>query len=86
MAWWIYHHVTQDSQALFAFEFQDERELAKKLMKVQGVGAGVSHAIVTTLGRDAVIEAVASGDSAALAKLGQGVRQEGRRQGRCLVA
>lgn len=68
VSWWIIHHITPDSQTYFAFLEYEERELAKKLTKVQGIGMRVAHRIVTALGHDATVRAIANGDPNALAK------------------
>jgi Holliday junction DNA helicase RuvA len=67
VSWWIIHHVTQDSQTFYAFLEYEERELAKKLTKVQGIGMRVAHRIVTTHGYQVTVDLIAKGDPKALA-------------------
>lgn len=64
--------VTQDSIRLVGFSTASERDWFRLLIGVQGVGARVALAILSALAADEVHSAVASGDSAMIARA-QGV-------------
>jgi holliday junction DNA helicase RuvA len=60
--------VTQDDIRLIGFASGDERDWFRLLTSVQGVGARVALAILSTLPGDELHRAVASGDSAMIAR------------------
>jgi len=64
--------VSQDSIRLVGFASANERDWFRLLISVQGVGAKVALAILSALSADEVHRAVASGDSAMIAR-SQGV-------------
>ena len=77
VSWKILHHITQEGQCLLAFLEWEERDLAKKLAKVQGIGVKTAHRIVTTHGADAVVGAIARADVKALCDGVQGFGPKG---------
>jgi Holliday junction DNA helicase RuvA len=60
--------VSQDDIRLIGFASGDERDWFRLLTSVQGVGARVALAILSTLPGDDLYRAVASGDSAMIAR------------------
>ena len=58
--------VREDLMQLFGFSTLEEREWHKLLMRVQGIGAKASMAILGTLGAEGVTRAIALGDWAAV--------------------
>ena len=58
----------QDAITLYGFELEAEREWFRLLLTVQGVGAKVALAILSTLGVDGVAQAIARQDKAAFAR------------------
>ena len=64
--------VSEDSMRLVGFSTAAERDWFRLLISVQGVGARVALAILSALAADEVHRAVASGDSAMIARA-QGV-------------
>jgi Holliday junction DNA helicase RuvA len=65
-------HVREDHIHLYGFADEGEREGFKLLTTVQGVGAKVALGILSALTTDALAQAVAAGDKAAVAQA-QGV-------------
>ena len=57
----LYHHITDVSEALFAFANMEEKRMFKKLLKVDGIG-GKSALSLLGLGVPSLIQAIASGD------------------------
>jgi Holliday junction DNA helicase RuvA len=64
--------VSQDDIRLIGFAAEEERDWFRLLTSVQGVGARVALAILSALSGDELLRAVASGDSAMIAR-SQGV-------------
>ena len=60
--------VREDSIRLFGFESESERDWFRLLQSVQGVGAKVALAILSTLQGDALAQAIALQDKAAVAR------------------
>ena len=60
--------VREDSIRLFGFESETERDWFRLLQSVQGVGAKVALAILSTLQGDALAQAIALQDKAAVAR------------------
>ncbi len=72
-------HVREDHIHLFGFLSADEREWFRLLCTVQGVGAKVALAILSVLGPDQLIQAIAAQDRAALSRAdGVGPKLAGR--------
>src|SRR6188472_2261277 len=61
-------HVREDMIRLFGFRSDQEREWFRLLQTVQGVGAKVTLAILSTLDSGALATAAATGDKAAVAR------------------
>lgn len=58
---YLYHHVTDVSEALFAFANADEKRFFKKLLKVDGVGGKTALSLLG-LGIPGLVRAIESGD------------------------
>lgn len=72
-------HVREDHIHLYGFIDPDEHEWFRLLTTVQGVGARVALAILSAMGPDDLMRAVASGDKAAVARAnGVGPKLAGR--------
>lgn len=65
----IHHHFSQDHQTLFGFGSIGERELFRKLLKVNGIGAKLALAILSGASGDELTRYVSSGDVAALTSI-----------------
>ena len=65
----IHHHFSQDHQTLFGFGSIGERELFRKLLKVNGIGAKLALAILSGASGDELTRFVTSGDVAALTRI-----------------
>jgi len=61
-------HVREDHIHLFGFADHGERDWFKLLTTVQGVGAKVGLGILSALSADELVQAVASGDKAAVSR------------------
>ena len=61
-------HVREDMIRLYGFEGDAEREWFRILQTIQGVGAKVARAILSSLDPGALATAVATGDKAAVAR------------------
>lgn len=57
----LYHHVTDVSEALFAFANAEEKRFFKKLLKVDGVGGKTALSLLG-LGISGLVRAIESGD------------------------
>jgi len=72
-------HVREDHIHLYGFIDSAEHEWFRLLTTVQGVGARVALAILSTIGPDELVRAVASGDAAAVSRAnGVGRKLAGR--------
>lgn len=72
-------HVREDHIHLYGFVDSAEHEWFRLLTTVQGVGARVALAILSTLGPEDLVRAVASGDKAAVSRAnGVGSKLAGR--------
>lgn len=72
-------HVREDHIHLYGFIESAEHEWFRLLTTVQGVGARVALAILSTMGPDDLVRAVASGDKAAVSRAnGVGSKLAGR--------
>lgn len=65
----IHHHFSQDHQTLFGFGSIGERELFRKLLKVNGIGAKLALAILSGASGDELTRYVTSGDVASLTRI-----------------
>lgn len=65
----IHHHFSQDSQTLYGFASMGERELFRKLLKVNGIGAKLALAILSGASGDELTRFVSTGDVAALTRI-----------------
>ncbi len=65
----IHHHFSQDSQTLYGFVSNGERELFRKLLKINGIGAKLALTILSGASGDELIRFVATADVAALVRL-----------------
>ncbi|MCX6647415.1 MAG: Holliday junction branch migration protein RuvA [bacterium] len=70
--------VKEDSQRLFGFGSNAEKEIFETLLKISGIGGKTALAILD-LPRDRIVEAIAAGDSAVLTQVnGVGAKTAGR--------
>lgn len=60
----IHHHIREDSSDLYGFVSAADLEIFELLLTVSGVGPKVALALVTTLGRELIIEAIAQNQPA----------------------
>ncbi len=58
---YVYHHITEGNQSLFAFVNIEEKQLFMQLLKISGVGWKVALQILS-MGKSALIEAVQQDD------------------------
>lgn len=65
----IHHHFSQDSQTLYGFASAGERELFRKLLKVNGIGAKLALAILSGANGAELSRFVSTGDVAALTRI-----------------
>lgn len=68
VALYVETHVREDHIHLYGFLETAERDWFRLLTTVQGVGAKVGLAILTVLGSDELLQAVAAGDQTAIAR------------------
>lgn len=61
--------VREDAQQLFGFLRQQDRDLFRNLIKVNGIGARTALAMLSTMEADALVQCIIHGDSAMLAKV-----------------
>lgn len=64
----LYHHVTDVSEALFAFANADEKRFFRKLLKVDGVGGKTALSLLG-LGLRSLVTAIESGDDKTIASV-----------------
>lgn len=62
-------HVREDAHALFGFLHKQDREIFKKLIKINGIGAKMALAILSTLSADELKHAVEYEDDSTLVKV-----------------
>jgi len=62
----IHHHFSQDSQTLYGFASSVERELFRKLLKVNGIGAKLALSILSGASGEELSRFVATADVASL--------------------
>lgn len=65
----IHHQFSQDSQTLYGFASAGERELFRKLLKVNGIGAKLALTILSGASGEELSRYVANGDVASLVRL-----------------
>lgn len=68
VAFWVETHVREDHIHLYGFLAQAEQEWFRLLTTVQGVGAKVALALLSVLTGDMLLQAIASGDKAAICR------------------
>lgn len=78
--YWVYHHITDQGQVLFGFNRPESRRLAIELMEVDGIGARTAHRLATAVDPEVIIDAVAKGDVAKLAKMAKGFGPTGAKK------
>ena len=65
----IHHHFSQDSQTLYGFASLGERELFRKLLKVNGIGAKLALTILSGASGDDLTRYVTTADVASLTRI-----------------
>ena len=65
----IHHHFSQDHQTLYGFATLGERDVFRKLLKVNGIGAKLALAILSGASGEELTRYVTSGDVAALTRI-----------------
>jgi len=65
----IHHHFSQDSQTLYGFASAAERELFRKLLKVNGIGAKLALTILSGVSGEELSRCIASADIASLTRI-----------------
>ena len=65
----IHHHFSQDSQTLYGFASLGERELFRKLLKINGIGAKMALNILSGASGEELARYVSTGDVASLTRL-----------------
>jgi len=65
----IHHHFSQDSQTLYGFASLGERELFRKLLKVNGIGAKLALAILSGANSAELTRFVTTADVASLTRI-----------------
>lgn len=66
---WTHFVVREDSQTLYGFDSASQRDLFRLLLDVRGVGPSVALALLSGLEPEALVQAVVSGDAAALTRV-----------------
>jgi Holliday junction DNA helicase RuvA len=64
-----YLHLTENSQVLFGFFGQDEKELFMQLISVSGVGASTARMMLSGMRPDEIIRAIVQGDARLLEQI-----------------
>lgn len=65
----VHHHFSQDHQTLYGFASLAERELFRKLLKVNGIGAKLALTILSGASGEELSRYVASADIASLTRM-----------------
>ncbi|MDI9337136.1 MAG: Holliday junction branch migration protein RuvA [Alphaproteobacteria bacterium] len=65
----IYHHITEQSQSLFGFYTQKEKEIFILLMTVNGIGANTARLILSGMQIDELFKAISLGNLLQLEKI-----------------
>ena len=63
---YVHHHIREDAQTLFGFTTREERVTFQVLIGTHGVGPTMAGALLATHPPSALVDVVASGDTAAL--------------------
>lgn len=58
----IHHHIAEGAQVLYGFLTESDRSMFRKLLKVDGVGWRTALAVLSSLGTEGVLSAIAAGD------------------------
>jgi Holliday junction DNA helicase RuvA len=66
---YTYHHVREDTQALFGFVKEDERNFFIELISVSGVGPKIALTILSNFTREELESLINDGDARALSKV-----------------
>lgn len=66
---YIHHLVREDAQQLFGFSTDEERQLFRGLLKINGVGAKMALGILSGMGVDELAQCVRDGDAARLTRI-----------------
>lgn len=66
---YVHHHVREDSISLFGFIHKQDRDLFRKLIKINGVGAKMALAMLSTLTANEIKQAVEYDNDAALVRV-----------------
>jgi Holliday junction DNA helicase RuvA len=66
LACWTFHNENDHEDVILGFKDVEERDLAKLIYTVDGVGHVLAHRLVTTLGVGSAADAIAAGDIRAL--------------------
>ncbi|MDR0951094.1 MAG: Holliday junction branch migration protein RuvA [Candidatus Ancillula sp.] len=65
---WISHIVKEESENLYGFETESDKEAFEKLLSVSGVGPKVGLSLITKLGFDGIANAIQNEDITSLSK------------------
>ena len=65
----VHHHFSQDSQTLYGFASSGERELFRKLLKVNGIGAKLALTILSGASGEELTNYVLKADVASLTRM-----------------
>jgi Holliday junction DNA helicase RuvA len=63
---YTYLQIKEDAHTLFGFVEKSEREIFKMLLSVSGIGASIARTMLSSLDPKQIINAIASGDVAAI--------------------
>lgn len=66
---WTHLHVREDAQLLYGFTLQADREVFRKLIKINGVGAKMALAMLSSMSASELKMHVANEDDAALTRI-----------------
>lgn len=63
---YVHHHIREDAQTLYGFTSREERVTFQTLIATHGIGPALALAVLATYPPAALVDVVASGDTAAL--------------------
>ena len=66
---YTYLHITENSQVLFGFHEQQEKDLFLHLISVSGVGAGTARMMLSGMQPEEIIRAIVTGDARQLEQI-----------------
>ncbi|MFB6349397.1 Holliday junction branch migration protein RuvA [Moraxella sp. ZJ142] len=66
---YVHHHVREDAQSLFGFIDKSDRDVFRKLIKINGVGAKMALAMLSTLTAGEIKQAVERDNEVALVRV-----------------